>query len=658
MNFRAKTVFATVAVLFLLFSLGLGVRRVVLEKQYQILGGDFPFTLESAIEYRRIKMIHDTGRVPAVDPGIAFPEGVDTRKTYEFGSEYVQAFLVKALPDVWSVTDRLRLVESAWFCLGIPLMALWIFWLAGSRVGGLVSALLYAVMISSVIRSTGQELSKENFALPLLLGHLALDARARRFGDRLSLIGQALFLGAALWSWDLIQYYVYLRAAMVACRTWRGSLDGASMRVDAGQAVAVIAVGMLSPYYRAHGLLYSPIALLIYGVFASRFVPPTRGWRGAAILLPAVVAPVLLWISGYGESYSHFGGLLWAKIRHLNHKPADPASLTFEQRIMWVPALHSATMALTIRLLPAILPASLIAAAVMIYRRRSPETVQLCLYYVVSLIAFCFFVRFHVFVSMFAAAMVGGAVVTSWDRPGGKTWILAAVAAVTFVVEAGNTLYRPERWGRSNVYYRELNELGAWLKEHAAPEAVLANFGVSGSIAAYGKCPIVLHPKFETAQARRKVREYGELLFKGDEKSFRDWADQQGAEYYVYAKGEFSSQSPELQMRYFVNAMNPAEDAPARLFELHPERLKWFRPVWSNVKYSVFKIFTKADEVLSDQHARQARRALQQGDVDRAAQEGWEAVKLNPQQAEALDVLRHAESLRSQGFQQDGNRVR
>ncbi len=55
----------------------------------------------------------------------------------------------------------------------------------------------------------------------------------------------------------------------------------------------------------------------------------------------------------------------------------------------------------------------------------------------------------------------------------------------------------------------------------------------------------------------------GEQLFKGTEaEPFAIGRMTHGARYYVYAMGEFARESPELQMRYFVNALNP--DGPTR----------------------------------------------------------------------------------------------
>ena len=203
-----------------LYTLGMGARRVVLEAQYRKVGDQLPFTLESALQYRRIKMVHDTGLLPTRDIMIQFPDGVDNRRQYNLSSEYVYPWLARFFPGEVPFPNRLRWLEAGWFCMGIPFLFLWIrlwrrnWWAAG------VGAAFYAVALSSVMRSTGQELSRENFALPILILHYLLDAlypRCRgRWASGLVQVGSAVVLALALACWDLIQYPVMLRMAWMA----------------------------------------------------------------------------------------------------------------------------------------------------------------------------------------------------------------------------------------------------------------------------------------------------------------------------------------------------------------------------------------------------------------------------------------------------------
>ena len=127
---------------------------------------------------------------------------------------------------------------------------------------------------------------------------------------------------------------------------------------------------LLNPYLRAHGFLFSPLFLCCWarcgsqhaavfsrlGKFTDQFFQALENPPGIALVICAAgggtVGGTHLW-----HILRPLGELLAAKLRFLNVKPEDPALLTFNQRILWVPALHSATWGLTFALFPAILPA-------------------------------------------------------------------------------------------------------------------------------------------------------------------------------------------------------------------------------------------------------------------------------------------------------------
>lgn len=656
--------------LFLLYTLAVGARRGVLEAQYRKLGDDLPFTLESALHYRRIKIVHDTGRMPVIDQLIQYPEGVNTRTSYNLGSEYLYARLASWFPDSVPFANRIRWLETGWFCLGIPLLALWLWWWRKSWWAAGIGAGFYAVALSSVMRSTGQELSRENFALPILIAHYLADAGCGRWSSRsgrlINRIVSALLLALALSSWDLIQYAIMLRMAWVAWRVVRGqtSLRDPAFATWIWQVVALFVLGLVHPYYRSHGWILSPAMLMAYASLGLA-VLRQYGRGGWSSRVSSGAGPVMAWIcffvvgsllgqlTAYGHAYSHFGGLLWAKLRYLNVKPVDPSVLSYDQRIMWVPALHSANAGLCHMLFPFILYLT-IPALLLVFLSNRKQTDQkigeLLFSFGTSFISFWFFARFHVYLSLFASVLLGvwagmAAGYRAWAR-----WLVAGLLAIGLMGEALHTLQRPERWGRLNVYYKELDELADWLQKHAAPDPVLANFGVSAYIATYGKCAILLHPKFEDRAIRERVKEYGEQLFTGTEASFRDWADQLGARYYVYAMGEFAQESPELQMRYFVNAMDPPDTVPARLFEAGRQDLQYFHYLWGNHKYVVYRIQTKADEMLAERQLTMARRNFQAGDLAAAEAAAVEALRLQPRLLPAAEILSHVSELRAAGF--------
>ena len=587
------------ALLLALFAGAVATRRHVLGAQRELTAdGSVPFTLESALAFRRIQMAYRDGDVPKIDRGIQYPDGVVARELDTLGAERLYARAARAWPGLMPLAEKVRWLGVLWFCLGIPGLYFWVRWMGGGAFGGFCGAAFYAVAISAVARSTGQELSHENHALPLLIWHLAADAwAARRAGSagarRAGGCAAAALAALALAAWDLTQFYLALALAWHLAWAVRGGYARQELWTRLAPLVALLlAAGVRNPYLRAHGFWLSPTLALGWGALLAAAPASQRRGRGARLalglaplLLSAALARALL------PAYGHFAELLWAKLRFLNVRPIDPARLTFDQRILWVPALNSTSWALLWRWFPALLALTAWAVWGLIKKDRrdglAPAAFSFPLFCLLaSFGAFILFFRFHVWTAIFASGLVGlwaggiPAEAAAWKRRAA----LGALAAA-FALEAvqpwlgpwpmrerrtaapeARRWYGPLFWGRPNVYATETEELMDFLNKWVAPEPVLANFGISAGIAAYGGCPVVLHPKFETAEIREKVRDYGEALFKGGEAEFRSWMEAQGAAVYVHSMGEFSSIQPGYQMRYMVDALEPAADAAASGF--------------------------------------------------------------------------------------------
>lgn len=653
------------------FGAGLYQRRLVVNTQFQIAGRSLPFTLESALHYRRAKILHDRGVLPEVDLAIQYPQGIRIREIDSIASEPVQVFLARLLPETMNFADKLRWIEAAWFCLSCPLLMLLLRIWTGSWMAGLFSGLLYAVSIAGVLRSTGLELARENFAIPLLLaGYVfaALYVQPSSLRYR-GLYGAsaALFMGVSLIGWDMIQCVVMMITLGFSLHVLaRGaSLDRNLVKLLAWLFMGIIGVGILHPYYRYHGLLGSPLILWLAGILAFAWF---QGLRRSGVAddarirwlfpLSAIIGLVLLATlmglgKNYSSSYGHFAELIWAKLKFLNVKPSDPGLLTFSQRIMWVPSLHSATWELTKWLFPfTFWVVLLVALAVLVRSRRriDPMAAHWILFFGLSTLAYVFLVRFHVFVALSVSVLAGwllGSCRTT--TPFAVRAMIGLLLSFSVMAEANHTISQKEQMGRPNVYYNELEELAVWLREHVAPEPVLANMGVSAFIAAYGKCPVVLHPKFEDRFIRDRMEQYGHMMFGGSEKELRDWMDELGVKYLVYGKGEFASVSPDMQMRYFVNRMNPPDWVAARKFEREDSSLRYFTRVWGNRKYVAYSMLSRADEDASVALADEALSFLQHGRLDDAESLAVRALALDAGQSNALKVMRHVGSLKMQG---------
>ncbi|HRT05282.1 MAG TPA: hypothetical protein P5204_06250 [Kiritimatiellia bacterium] len=659
-------------------------RRHVLDAQRQLTAdGSIPFTLESALAFRRIQLVYRDGDLPKVDQGIQYPRGVVARETDTIGVERIYARAAKLWPGTLPLAEKIRWLHLAWFCLAIPGLFFWVKWMGGGAAGGFWAAAFYAVAISAVARATGQELSHENDALPLLLGHLAAAAWARnRAGSRRAkhVAGwiSAGLAGLALCAWDMVQFYLLLALGWELAVAIRGRLSKEDLWARVVPLMAVLlAAGLRNPYLRAHGFLFSPTLALGWGTLLAGAPVAQRQRTATRVVLALLpVAGCLALAHFYLPAYGHFGSLLWAKLRFFNVRPENPALLTFEQRILWAPALNSTSWALLWEWFPFLLVLTAVAVWALMRgtvrnRYEFADFPPLLFYLLASLAAFILFFRFHVWLAIFACGIVG-LWAGQWKTSGGRRTrgALAALLVFGWLVEARQPWFGPFRWeespvetpgapkwdgplywGRPNVYAAETEALMDHLRKYVAPEPVLANFGVSAGIAAYGGCPVVLHPKFESADIRRRVREYGEALFKGDEAEFRDWMEAQGATVYVHSLGEFSEIQPGLQMRYMVDALDPATNAAARLFEQRPEELKYFAPQFANRKYRVFRL--KRSPVaarLAETLVEQARAALENGDLAEAETKAAHALRMDAENEEAQAILRHATGLRDAGF--------
>ncbi len=667
-----KNAFFLTAML-LLFVLAVGMRRTVLQAQYHGRDG-LDFTLESALHYRLIRILYDTNHLPKVDPNVEYPDGVATWKIYTISDEFVYAWIAKLFSGWIALAERIRWIQVIWFCLSIPWMALWICCLTGSRRMGLLASAFYAVMLASVIRSTGQEISREVFALPLWIAGMACEAAARcvRHNPWLYVLTffAALFYSFALVSWDLIQYLLYLWTFHHIFCFVRGSWPGSrnEKRTWFMILTGLLLVACLNPYHRAHHLLCSPMMLLNVGLALALSLPVISADRRriAALLkiglicIPLVIG--LLLPSQYGDSYGHFGELVWAKMRFLLLKPTDPSRLTFNQRIMWVPALHSPGWEEMVKFFPVTILLTIGTIALLFSQKKkiSTDLNQLIIFYGSSLIAFIIGVRFHVFLAIYASGIMGIGLMTLMRGKKSMCWLAIVLLCAGLGWEMAHILMFPHTMGRRNVFYSQLRELTGWLKQHAAPEPVLANFGVSASVLAYGGCPIVLHPKFETSAIRQRVREYGEILFKGTEEKFRLWMKEQQVSYYVHAVGELNAPrkgDEKRQMRYFVNALEPHSNAPVRLFEDRPDELLFFRMLYQTdrgcfreSKYRVFRCLSDDELSKATRYSIDAQRFFEKGALKTAEEEAMKVLAIQPNNKHALKIVEHVFSLREQGF--------
>jgi hypothetical protein len=614
-----------------------------------MFGYPLPFDLESAVEYRYVEILSSAGKLPSPDKAIEWPYGINPHKHLEIGAEYLYAFLAKIMPASLPLEDRVRIISAGWFCLGIVFMAVWIKTFTNSSAASLIGGLYYATGIASVIRSTGQELSHENFALPLLILYLALSSGALRVKTLFALLALSVFaalsLTVAMMTWDLIQYPLIVFNTIILIKAVLNRLPENEATVFSISMLTLLLAGFLNPYLSSHSFLCSPAMLAGYGGIAVlilkkllvKMTLSTQNFKGILINVSAAVIPFVIISfvnSSYWHNYSHFSELLLAKLKFFNIKPSDPSLLTFNQRILWTPALDSVNLKLTLYLFPAILFPSFFAVILLIKKIKEhavKEEMRLIVFFALSLITFFLFKRFLVFLAICCAGLCGWLFKYAISH---KNWLIktatTACIVLCVVFEGISPLLKPSQLGHRIAYLSQRKELIEWLTKNLAGEPVLANFGLSACILAYAGCPIVLHPKYESALNRKRIEEYGKALFLYDENFLRKWCAGNKVSLLVYSMGEFYPYFEELQMRYFVNALNPPPSAPARVFEFSPDNSRYFIKLWENSKYRIFRVITPSDETRAVALAHECEKLLKAGKTNEATLKAEESLLYDP----------------------------
>ncbi len=672
---KLSAVFKTVIFL-LLVALAFSVRDYHFSREKEKLGF-VPFTIESAMMYGYSRDIALNGKLPETDPELAGFENVDISRQMSLSLEYFLGYgcriyrsLVRERPPSHRYENHpeipafMRTQIRLWISLGAGLVFLWLIALRCPWPFALFAGLIYSFSPSAIARATGQDLIRENFAIPLILLSFVLIAWAlRRPRSSILLLcsGIAVFLSLA--SWDMAQLCFGIWALLELGRLFAGGiLNAKRRRLFACIFVSASAAGLFVPYLQAHHFLLSPTFFVLLGaLFLAAFFLDARSSRKRTYTLLGVVCGLLLlWLSlsalnPYPGHYSHFFRLIAAKIRFLNVKPLNPLLLDYDSRIMWTPALHSATFRMTHYLFPGMLYAlpALFALSLFTSRARNALKKSMPLLLIPSGMGFCFFllyvfmVRFHALASPFLCVSMGVLACGNYKRLRGiasrtvfislAVVVAASVADISFYL-AGRRDYRAE-------YLPETMGLIYWLRtENTVGETILADFVLSPMLKTYADARIVLQPKFELGETRRRVEEYLKTMYFGTEIDLRDFCERYKVAYFIFDRGYFADLGPgsENSPRYCAGAIEIPQYSPVHRMFADSMKLRYFYRIrprkphnFIERKYFVFKVILPEDLRNSRIWTEDAKAALRAGNTFLAKRLVKSAVFADPNSPEA-----------------------
>jgi hypothetical protein len=435
---------------------------------------------------------------------------------------------------LWGGKEPLH-VFSLWF-MGIfaSLTAVGVYFLV-LEVSGKVQWACLGVALFSFLPASywtiGFVLMREDFSFPFFALHLALLARAARVRTAGSMVLCALPLVAALASWHAMRFVVTLEVLCLFLWFLRTGENPFSARHSWVVPGIVAAASLSIPVLFRTAFVVSVPMRLAAGLLAAAALR-RRGIgklaaAGSAIGVVGGISLLYGAVTAYagGDNYSHVWQLMLAKVLHLGDLPADPSAMSFEARMMWQgpfstlplgawPAYFGAGLWL---FLPALVPA---AGGWVLGKGRAPE----CL------------------IAAFAA--IGMANAWLVERVMWVPAILLPVSAVLFLSRirrqhwglaamVGALLGQGLAFGRVISHYRIswydppyvtweyralVKALPALVPEN---EAVMADPVVSTAILAHTRRPIVLLPKWEAIEARRRFHDFLLTFFHGTPEDLR-----------------------------------------------------------------------------------------------------------------------------------------
>ncbi|MBO4632120.1 MAG: hypothetical protein J5858_09375 [Lentisphaeria bacterium] len=537
--------------------------------------------------------------------------------------------------------------------------------------------LFHAVAISAIARSTGQDIIRGNFALSVISGFLLLLYSCYTRGARWMYI--LLFLAAftAFSTWDLcLGFFSALTLFELGRWLFGGIISNRRRKAWLMIVSAVVLSSLLVPFNQTYQTIMSPLVvillpLLLSVMFCRTQVQRAVFWKRVLLLTVLGGSLWLIWnfavkTPHYVSHYSHFSDLTAAKLKFNNVKPPDPDKLTYDARMMWTPAMHSADWNILVTFFPSIgiitgakfifqklnhliiyTPFSLglfyflllfspfFPASAGMLKRNLPRSLFPFFFTAVFTIGFIYIVRYHEFLILFLALALplllddllrAVRAVLHGNPASSKRRLLKIVRAgivfcgfVLILLEMTVSLFGFRNYS-GDVRLRETAGLIAWFRqERTADKCAITDFGLGPMLKCYAGMGIALQPQFGLERIRRPVQLYLNLLYHGTERQLAEFCTGLDADFLVYNHGCVGPLHI-YSDRYIAGAKKIKGDSPANLMRYRPDRLLWFCKIepprdfrYINGVYSVFRVIRPLDRLRATGLCREAARLYKMG---------------------------------------------
>ncbi len=557
---------------------------------------------DAALRFHYAEMYNQGKKIPTIDKQVLYPEGLRVRTLIHLTLDWIIGNSHRILFPKIPFTDYVKYFVSIFSSLSILLVfllgkAIW-----QRKESGLIAAIFYAIGIASFWRITGNYL-REEFALPFIFASLYLFTKTIRNNSRnrhqnLFLIFSGLSLAIALISWHLTQFFFSVFALFLI---FFFIFNNEPIKTQLFKKLwlflifPIIAGIIWEPIRSKYFIISFPVVISSWLCFISIvFSEHNLNSFIKRILSALSIIPIYVIIMyifpKYFTEYGHVFETIIAKIIHLGKKPANPATLSFDARSIWIgpfvsPGPFSIYFSMLVPFILAII-GWLGSLKRNFFKRFDYNRLLLSFFIIAFTTLYLLVIRLEVFLFFFLAVAIGGILNLILNKI--RLWrLLLLILIAGFLIESYKTLNYSKLFERyylklskewltkPTAYGTDWESLTNWIKDNTKPDdAILADVDISAMLLAYIGRPIIIEPIYENAITRQRVKECLSVFYQ-NESDFLKLIKEYQVNYIVYQQDFLLDNSKESN-RYLTDNMKVNKSSVAYLMHFQPESLKNF----------------------------------------------------------------------------------
>jgi len=568
-------------------------------------------------------MISEGRSLAAVDYAAGYPEGIEVFQSTSLFKEYTAGYL-HGLPFFRNIPLPLFLEYFTWFFSSLSIFGIFFICLLLIKdpLIALLTTAYYVAALPAVIGTVNGSFVPMVFVLPFIVLHIYFVLKSIKGKDKLNPVIAGFLLFIIIGSWDLSPLYFLLFISYIIFKyLFTRDTDDLKNRFFifmAAQMFFLLLAGFFIPYLRVRLFLLSLPMVVCYSFSLVLIIDKFRNLNRAlkiALFIGFVTGLYLVFPAS--KDYTPAYSVLIYKIKYFSGKPSSPGKLPFAIRCLWTESFQSPSFFQALFYFFTYLLWGGVGFYFLIYhfiKKKLDIHKEFILYIIFGFLGlYIFFRQFGIFliIGLTLSSNLGLYYLRNYFKK--RYFIFIFILVLCIALEAYKTgfLYKNSSL-TSRVYKRIIlkeesrftfrdNAVGGlvnWIKnETPGRSRFLCPYLFSGPLLLYTDRIVIVNPAFESVLQRNKIKEINSALYDNEEQ-FYNICRKYEVDYYVYIISEFLDTSL-YSTRYLVDNIQPDDQEIAFAFQFQPERLKYFKLVYQNEIFHVYRVISKGFEKIN-----------------------------------------------------------